>query len=372
MIEGECISGDIASVREAVPEFAWMLDLRAARLAAASPIRDVDSTEGNQGLTMGRDPSTGKPGYPRIVFMGTPLFASIILEGLLEDDWNVVGAVTQPDRPRGRGRKVTPTPVSQVAQANGILVLQPKRIRDRVFLEDLADLRPDMIVVAAYGKILPRELLSLPPLGCYNVHASVLPAYRGPAPVRWAIINGEEKTGITIFRMNEGMDTGDVLVARSLTIGPNETAGMLTERLARLAARMITGALEEIVAGTARFVPQEHDKATVVPILRKGDGEIDWSLSAESIRNRIRGLDPWPGAFTFWRGKRLRLWEAEAGGGNSAAPPGEVLSVDDEGVTVQAAQGTLRLKSVQLEGGRRMSVQEFLRGHKMAPGERLG
>ncbi len=304
--------------------------------------------------------------------MGTPTFASIILEGLLEDGWNVVGAVTQPDRPRGRGRKVSTPPVSQVAQAHGILVLQPKKIKDAVFLEDLADLRPDMMVVAAYGRILPRDVLSLPPHGCYNVHASLLPTYRGPAPVRWAIINGEETTGITIFRMDEGMDTGDLLVADSLAIGPNETAGMLTERLARLAARIITPALRDIVEATARFVPQEHDMATVVPILKKGDGRIDWSLSAESIRNRIRGLDPWPGAFTFWGGKRLRLWEAEAKDAGSDGKPGDVLSVDDEGVTVRAAGGTLRLMSVQLEGGRRMPVEEFLRGHRMAPGEKLG
>jgi len=321
---------------------------------------------------MGPDLIQDREEYPRIVFMGTPTFASIILEGLLEDGWNVVGVVTQPDRPRGRGRKVSAPPVSQVAQAHGILVLQPKQIRDAVFIEDLADLRPDMMVTAAYGKILPRHVLSLPPLGCYNVHASVLPAYRGPAPVRWAIINGEETTGITIFRMDEGMDTGDLLAADSLAIGPNETAGMLTERLARLAARIITPALRDIVEGTARFVSQEHDKATVVPILKKGDGMVDWTLSAESIRNRIRGLDPWPGAFTFWRGKRLRLWEAEAGAAGSTGKPGEVLSVDDEGVAVRAGEGTLRLKSVQLEGGRRMRVEEFLRGHKMEPGENLG
>jgi len=321
---------------------------------------------------MGPDLNRNREEHPRIVFMGTPTFASIILEGLFEDGWNVVGAVTQPDRPRGRGRKVTTPPVSQVAQAHGILVLQPKKIKDGVFLEDLADLRPDMMVVAAYGRILPRDVLSLPPLGCYNVHASVLPAYRGPAPVRWAIINGEETTGITIFRMDEGMDTGDLFVSESLKIGPNETAGMLTERLARLAARMITPVLRDIVEGTALFVPQEHDKATVVPILKKGDGRIDWSLSAESIRNRIRGLDPWPGAFTFWRGKRLRLWEAEAKDGGPAGRPGDVLSVEDEGVTVRTGEGTLRLKSVQLEGGRRMRAEEFLRGHKMRPGENLG
>jgi len=251
-------------------------------------------------------------------------------------------------------------------------LLQPVNIKDSVFLEDLADLAPDMMVVAAYGKILPREVLSLPPLGCYNVHASLLPAFRGPAPVRWAIINGEGKTGITIFRMDEGMDTGDLLVAESLEIDPHETAGNLTERLAKLAARILTPSLRDIVEGKARFVPQDHEKATVVPILKKGDGQIDWGLPAESIRNRIRGLDPWPGAFTFWRGKRLRLWEAETNDRGSAGEPGEVLSVADEGVRVQAGGGTICLKSVQLEGGRRMLVEEFLRGHRMQPGERLG
>ena len=321
---------------------------------------------------MGPDPGLGKEGHPRIVFMGTPVFAEIILEGLIEDGWNVVGVVTQPDRPSGRGRKVSPPPVSQVAQAHGILVLQPKKLKDSVFLEDLADLAPDMMVVAAYGKILPREVLLLPPLGCYNVHASLLPAFRGPAPVRWAIIDGERTTGITIFRMDEGMDTGDLLVAESLEIDPNETAGNLTERLARLAARIITPSLRDIAGGKARFVPQDHEKATVVPILKKGDGQIDWGLPAESIRNRIRGLDPWPGAFTFWRGKRLRLWEAETNDRGSAGEPGEVLSVAHQGVNVQAGGGTIYLQSVQLEGGRRMSVEEFLRGHRMQPGERLG
>ncbi len=321
---------------------------------------------------MGPDRGRGQESTPRIVFMGTPAFAAIVLEGLLRDGWNVVAAVTQPDRPRGRGRKVLPPPVSQVAGAKGILVLQPKRIKDSVFFEDLSDLRPDMMVVAAYGKILPRHVLSLPPLGCYNVHASVLPAYRGPAPVRWAIINGEKTTGITIFRMDEGMDTGDVLVTESLEIDPNETAGELTERMAHLAARMLTPALQDIVEGRARFVPQEHEKATVVPILKKGDGLIDWGLPAESIRNRIRGLDPWPGAFTFWRGKRLRLWEAEARDPVSAGKPGELLSVAGHGIRVQTGEGTLGLKSLQLEGGRRMSAEEFLRGHKMQPGERLG
>jgi methionyl-tRNA formyltransferase len=321
---------------------------------------------------MGGDLSQEREGYPRLVFMGTPVFAEVVLEGLLTDGWNVVGAVTQPDRPSGRGRRILLSPVHQAAKAHGILVLQPKQIKGPVFLEDLADLRPDMAVVAAYGKILPRHVLSLPPLGCYNVHASLLPAYRGPAPVRWAIMNGEKTTGITIFRMDEGMDTGDILVAESLEIEPDETAGRLTERLARLAARVLSPALRQVVDGTARFVPQDHGKATVVPILRKGDGQVDWRLPAESIRNRIRGLDPWPGAFTFWRRKRLRLWEAEARENGLAGEPGEVLSVGDQAVRVQTGGGALCLKSVQLEGGRRMTVEEFLRGHDMQPGDRLG
>ena len=308
----------------------------------------------------------------RIVFMGTPSFAAIVLEGLLEDGWNVVGAVTQPDKPRGRGRRMSAPPVSQVARKRGILVLQPRDVRDPIFHDDLRDLRPDIMVVAAYGKLLPGEILHLPPLGCFNVHASLLPAYRGAAPIRWSIMNGERETGITLFRMEAGMDTGDMVAAASLPIDPDVTAGELAEQLAELTLGILPGALHDIIEGRARFVPQDHDKATFAPVLRKEDGRIDWTLDATAIRNRVRGLDPWPGAFTFWRGKRLRLWEADRVEDGSGVTPGEVLSVSGEGLRVATGDGVLRVDSVQLEGRRRMRVAEFIRGHRMEPGERLG
>ncbi|MEW6442304.1 MAG: methionyl-tRNA formyltransferase [bacterium] len=309
----------------------------------------------------------------RLVFMGTPAFAAIVLEGLLRDGWRVGGAVCQPDRPKGRGRKVVPPPAKVVAEAYGVPIWQPSRMKDPAFLEFLRALAPDLVVVAAFGRILPGEVLSIPPLGCYNVHGSLLPAYRGAAPIPWAIIRGEKVTGITLFRMDEGMDTGDMLAAESLAIEPEETAGALTERLARLAVKMLPGALEEVVQGRARLVRQDHSKATLAPILRKSDGEIAWSLSAEEIRTRIRGLDPWPGAYTHLRDRRLLLWKSTVvESGRFAGSPGEVLEISAQGLLVATGQDVLRVTGLQLEGGRRMTVGEFLRGHEIEPGQKLG
>lgn len=308
----------------------------------------------------------------RLVFMGTPAFAAIVLEGLLRAGWSVVGVVCRPDMPKGRGRKVLPPAAKVTAEARQIPVWQPARMKDPHFLEALRGLRPDLIVVAAYGKILPQEILSLPPQGCYNVHGSLLPAYRGAAPIRRAVMNNEQVTGITIFRMDEGMDTGDILAAESLAIDPEETAGELTERLARLAVSILPAALRDVIQGRARLVPQDHSRATYAPVLRKNDGEILWALSAEEIRNRIRGLDPWPGAYTFWKGKRLRLWKALAEPVESSGLPAALLSVSGEGLRVATGKGVLRVTSLQVEGGRRMTVEEFLRGHEMQAGERFG
>lgn len=309
----------------------------------------------------------------RTVFMGTPSFASIILKGILDQGWNVVALVCQPDRPKGRGRKVQPPPAKLEAAARSVPVLQPERMRDSWFLERLRALEPDWILVAAFGRILPPEILRLPPLGCYNVHASLLPAYRGAAPISWAILNGETLTGITLFRMDEGLDTGDILATATLAIGPDETAGALTERLARLAVEILPGAMEQVLKGTALLVPQDHSRATLAPPLSKNDGEIHWTLSAEEIRNRVRGLDPWPGAYTFWRGSRLRVWNAAAEpAAEAAGEPGEVVAVSGEGLRVATGGGILVVRSLQVEGGRRMTVEEFLRGRKIRPGEKFG
>ncbi len=308
----------------------------------------------------------------RIVYMGTPAFAAIILEGLLQDSWQISGVVTQPDRPRGRGRKVSLAPVSTVAKTREIPLLQPPQMKEAGFLKDLGDLRPDLIVVAAYGKILPAEVLSLPRLGCFNIHASLLPAYRGAGPIQQAILDGQKQTGITIFKMEAGVDTGDIIASEPLDIGPAETAGELTGRLALLAARMLTPALRNLIQGKASLKPQSHEKATFAPVFKKEDGRIDWNHPAEAICNRIRGMDPWPGAFTVLKGKRLRIWQASLEENGPSGQPGEILAVSEQGLTVQTGAGSLCIKTLQMEGKKRMQVGEFIRGNKPQTGERLG
>ncbi len=304
--------------------------------------------------------------------MGTPSFAATIIDGLIRDEWNVVGTVTQPDRPRGRGRKVSVSPVKQVALEQGIPVLQPGSIKDPAFSPALRELRPDLAVVAAFGQILSAEVLSVPPLGCFNIHASILPRYRGAAPIQWAIMNGEGETGITIFHMDEGTDTGNALAVTPLAIDPEETYGELADRLAALAVRILPAVLESIVRGETKAVPQDHSIATMAPLLKKTDGVIDWNLGAQGIRDKIRGQDPWPGAYTFWKGKRLRLWEASAEPACEGGAPGEILPVRDNRLRVQTAEGVLGVGSVQLEGKKRMKFGDFVRGHPMPAGERLG
>jgi methionyl-tRNA formyltransferase len=307
----------------------------------------------------------------RIVYMGTPWFSAWILEGLLQEGWNVAGVVTQPDRPRGRGRKVTPSPVKEAAEARRIRVLQPATVRDPTFLEELRGLGTDLIVTAAFGQILTSGLLALPPLGCFNVHFSLLPAYRGPAPVARALLNGDKETGITLFRMEEGTDTGPVLAAGSLVVDPEDTAGSLTERLAGLAREILPRTLDEIARGTARGSPQDASRATYAPMLRKDEGRIGWTQGAEEIRNRIRGLNPWPGAFTFWQGKRLRLWKAGLGPEEAGGAPGELVHVSAQGIGVRTGRGVLVVRSVQMEGKNRVDVADFLCGHRVEVHDRF-
>lgn len=304
--------------------------------------------------------------------MGTPTFAARILAGMLGQGWGIVAAVAQPDKPKGRGRILSRPPVKEVALEAGIEVLQPVKLKDPVFLDHLKRLSVDLILVAAYGKILPAEILGLPPMGCFNIHASLLPELRGAAPINWALLRGATVTGITIFRMDEGMDTGDIVLKHPVQIDPEETAGELSRRLADLAVPAADRALERILQGRAEFTPQDHSRATYAPPLRKSDGLIDWHLSAEEIRNRIRGLDPWPGAFTTWRGRMLKLFRAGTEDAEIDAPCGEVVAVAKEGFVVRAGRGLVIVKEVQYEGGRRMSAAEFSRGHPLAVGERFG
>ena len=308
--------------------------------------------------------------YPRIVFMGTPAFAVPSLSAMLDHGERVVAVVTQPDRPRGRGRKPAPPPVKEVALEAGLPVLQPTAIKTDAFQQEIAAFAPDLIVVCAYGRSLPGPLLRLPPLGTINVHGSLLPKYRGAAPIQWAIIRGETETGITIMQMDEGLDTGDILLPGSLPIEPDDTAGTLAVKMAKLGGQLLVEALDRLRAGTLSPTPQDDAQATFAPPLKKEDGHIDWQRPAAEIGCFIRGLDPWPSAYSFVAGKRLRLFapcplEETANG----TAPGTVVRAGRQGLAVAAGDGRLLLiREVQREGGRRMPVAAFLQGHPLPPG----
>lgn len=307
----------------------------------------------------------------RIVFMGTPDFAALILQSLLDGPDPVVAVVSQPDRAKGRGKKVSPTPTKLAAEAAGLPVLQPEKIRTEEFRNGLLSYRPDLIVVAAYGRILPLGLLQLAPLGCVNVHGSLLPAYRGAAPVQWAIIRGEAEVGVTIMQMNEGMDTGDMLLQAKLVPDPQETAGSLMPKLAKLGGAALLRAIAGLKDGSIVAIPQDHQRATMAPMLAKEDGRIDWSKSAEALHCLVRGLDPWPSAYTFAGGTRLRLFSPEVVFQESSAPPGTVLRADARGLLVACGKHCLNLRELQPEGKKRMSVAAYSCGHPIAVGTRL-
>ncbi|MEW5946592.1 MAG: methionyl-tRNA formyltransferase [bacterium] len=306
----------------------------------------------------------------RIVFMGTPEFARRSLEALIGAGFEVALVVTQPDRPAGRGRAPSAPPVGKYAREKGLAVIQPEK--PALALEDLAAAEPDCIVVVAYGHILPGRVLEIPRLGCVNLHASLLPAYRGAAPIQWAIIRGETVTGVTTILMDEGMDTGPVLMRREAHISPEDTAGTLGDRLAAAGASLLADTAAGLRDGVITPEPQDHSKATYCAPLRKEDGHIDWRRSAAEIANLARGCDPWPSAFTFHRGKMLKIWKAEPRGDTrEGVPPGAVVEAGPGGVLVAAGAGTVLIREVQLEGRRRMTVEPFLRGYRLTAGERL-
>ncbi|MBA2847782.1 methionyl-tRNA formyltransferase [Thermosulfuriphilus ammonigenes] len=307
-----------------------------------------------------------------LIFMGTPEFAVPILKALIAGPDEVVAVVCQPDRPRGRGRKPSPPPVKIVAQEAGITVYQPEKIRDPAFISQLKAVSPEAIVVAAYGKILPPEILKLPPRGCINVHASLLPKFRGAAPINWAIISGEEKTGVTIMQMDEGMDTGPIILAREIPIEPEETAGSLAKRLSDLGAELILEAIEGLKEGRLHPRPQPKTGVSYAPPLKKEDGLADFSRPAEELDRLIRGFDPWPTVYTFLQGRRLKLFRPRVIEAPSQAPPGTIVAVSEEGITIATGRGLLLIKEVQLEGRKRLPVAEFTRGYHLKPGMRLG
>jgi len=303
----------------------------------------------------------------RIVYMGTPPFAVPPLQSLITAGHEVVGVVTRIDKPAGRGKVLTPPAVKIAALQSDVPLFQPKRVRERSSVEAIEAMGPDVIVVAAYGQILPRELLALPKYGCVNIHASLLPAYRGAAPINWAIINGETQTGITIMQMDEGLDTGAILAQDSIPIGPRDTTGELTEKLSQIGSWLIVETLSRIEAGEIKPVSQDPGKATLAPLLKKGDGLIDWELTAAEIHNRVRGLSPWPGAFSFLDGTMVKVLETEVVPGSG--DPGTLLLQGKDSLAVGTGGDLLRVVTIQPEGKKSVSAAEFLRGHRGAVGK---
>jgi methionyl-tRNA formyltransferase len=307
----------------------------------------------------------------RIVFFGTPEFAVPSLQALLDGPDLIAGVVCQPDKPAGRGRRLREPPVKCLAAQHGIAIAQPATIKSEAFAALLGGWAPDLVVVAAYGRILPRAVLELPRLGCINVHASLLPKYRGAAPIQWALLRGETATGVTIMRMNERMDEGAILLQRATPIAVDETYGALQTRLAALGATALMEALAALHAGTLRAHAQGDAGATYAPMIRKPDGAIDWTLAAEEIARKVRAFNPWPSAFTAHAGRLLKIHRARALAEPAGAPPGTVLALGDL-VRVATGAGVLGIEELQLEGKRALPAAAFARGGALAAGDRLG
>jgi methionyl-tRNA formyltransferase len=309
---------------------------------------------------------------PRIVFMGTPDFAVPALEGLVRNGYPIVGVVTQPDRPQGRGRATAPPPIKVLAASLGLTVHQPEKVRAPEFIETFRGLAPELVVVAAFGQILPSEIIRGPQRGCINLHPSLLPKYRGAAPINWALIRGEETTGVTIMRMDEGVDSGEILLQEATPIGAEETFGELHDRLARMGTELLLISLAMMETGTLLPRPQDHRLATQAPRLSREDSLIRWGNPSGQIVSLIRGLSPAPGAYTNLDGKQLKIYRASAETAAVTDLPGTVMGGAAGEIRVTAADGTVLLKEVQLEGKKRMAGQDFLRGFPIPPGKILG
>lgn len=307
----------------------------------------------------------------RVVFMGTPDFAVPFFDGLLDAGHEVLAAVTQPDRPRGRGMRVEPPPVKVRAEARGIPVLQPHNTRDPEFLAAMRRLEPEAIVVVAYGRIVPRELLELPRYGCINVHPSLLPRHRGASPIPAAILAGDEVTGISTMYLSEGLDEGDVILQARLSIRPDDTAASLTERLIAVGVPLLLQTLELVEAGRAPRIPQDAALATYAPRLEKGDGAIDWRMGAVHLDRLIRAFYPAPGAYTRFQGRRVRVLRAAVETATGSGEPGVIVAAGPEGISVQTGEGVLRLREVQPENSRPMQAVDFINGYRVRPGMRF-
>lgn len=309
----------------------------------------------------------------KLVFMGTPDFAAESLRSLIAAGHEILAVVTQPDKPKGRGKEMAISAVKELAIKEEIPVLQPIKVKkDEEFLEQLKDLNPECIVVAAFGQMLPQSILDLPKFGCINVHASLLPKYRGAAPIQWVVVNGEKEAGVTIMHMDIGCDTGDMIIKDQITLDPKETGGSLHDKLAVLGGNLIVKALEMIEQGTAAREAQDESQSTYYGMFKKEDGLIDFTKSAVAIERLIRGLNPWPSAYTSMEGKGLKLWAADVIEGPKKGTCGEIIDVTKHEIVVQTGEGYLAIQELQLEGKKRMPVAAFLLGYEVKVGTILG
>jgi len=308
----------------------------------------------------------------KVLFLGTSEFSCPSLEALLESAHEVIGVVTQPDRPKGRGQKFAPSPVKSLAVAKNLSVFQPERVRDHSSLEILKSLHPDLMVVVAYGQILSPAVLAIPPRGCVNVHASLLPKFRGAAPIARAILEGETRTGVTTMLMDPGMDTGPILLTAETSVEESDTQGTLHDRLARMGARLLGQTLEGWEKGTLPPIPQDPSLATYAPKIQKEEGRINWQTPARQLFNLVRAFDPWPGAFTVWAGRILKLFQPRPLEEEAKEAPGTVAQTSATGLRIATSDGYLLIRELQLANRPRMGVSEFLRGYPLKPGMQLG
>ena len=301
----------------------------------------------------------------RIIFMGTPDFSVGTLEALIEAGHEIALVVTQPDKPKGRGGKMQFTPVKEVAVEHNIPVYQPRKIREPECVEELRKYNADIMVVIAFGQILPKEILEMTPYGCINVHASLLPKYRGAAPIQWAVIKGEKVSGVTTMQMNEGLDTGDMILKTEVTLDEKETGGSLHDKLAEAGAKLCVDTLKALEEKSAVWEPQGESTTEYAKMLDKKMGDIDWNQSAVSIERLIRGLNPWPSAYTDWKGKVMKIWEADVVRKQTTETPGTIVDVEKDGFLVQTGDGCLKVTALQIPGKKRMDAGAFLRGYQI-------
>ena len=306
----------------------------------------------------------------KIIFMGTPDFAAASLEALIDSRHEIQAVVTQPDKPKGRKGELTPSPVKVVAEEKGIKVYQPLKVRDEEFVETLRAYNPDVIVVVAFGQIIPLSILKMPKFGCVNIHGSLLPKYRGAAPIQWAVLDGEKETGITTILMDEGIDTGDILLKKTIKIDADETSGSLFDKLMALGAKTILETLDELEKGSLTPTKQGESPTAYAKMLTKAMGLIDFTRSAKELDCFVRGMDPWPSAYTLLAGKTLKLWKVRAV--EESGKAGSVIEIGKESFTIACGEGAIEVLEVQLEGKKRMSAGDFLKGSTLNIGQELG